>query len=88
MARLAEYFGVNVTEQELNGRIAAMAAQQNARPEQMRAQIEKSGRMNEVVSVIRDAKVSDRIIAQAKVTDIAADEWNKIVEAKSASSKA
>jgi hypothetical protein len=79
---------VNVTEQELNGRIAAMAAQQNARPEQMRAQIEKSGRMNEVVSVIRDAKVSDRIIAQAKVTDIAADEWNKIVEAKSASSKA
>jgi hypothetical protein len=73
---------VNVTDQELNGRIASIAAQQNARPEQVRAQIEKSGRMNEVVSVIRDAKVGDRIIAQAKVSDIAADAWNAIVEAK------
>ena len=83
MARLAEHFGVQVTEQELNGRIAMMAAQQNMRPEQMRAQIEKAGRGGEVVSMIRDAKVSDRIISQAKVSDIAADEWNKLVEAKS-----
>ncbi len=82
MARLAEHFGVNVTDQELNGRIASIAAQQNARPEQVRAQIEKAGRMNEVVSVIRDAKVSDRIIAQAKVSDITAEAWNAIVEAK------
>ena len=82
MSRLAEHFGVNVTDQELNGRIASIAAQQNARPEQVRAQLEKSGRMNEVVSVIRDAKVGDRIIAQAKVSDIAADAWNAIVEAK------
>ncbi|MCE2885468.1 MAG: trigger factor [Planctomycetaceae bacterium] len=82
MARLAEHFGVQVTEQELNGRIAMMAAQQNMRPEQMRAQIEKAGRGGEVVSMIRDAKVADRIISQAKVSDIAADEWNKLVEAK------
>jgi type III secretion system FlhB-like substrate exporter len=52
------------------------------RPEQMRAQIEKAGRGGEVVSMIRDAKVADRIISQAKVSDIAADEWNKLVEAK------
>jgi trigger factor len=82
MARLAEHFGVQVTEQELNGRVAMMAAQQNMRPEQMRQQIEKSGRMNEVISMIRDAKVSDRIIGQAKVAEIAADEWNKLVEAR------
>jgi FKBP-type peptidyl-prolyl cis-trans isomerase (trigger factor) len=82
MARLAEHFGVQVTEQELNGRIAMMAAQQNMRPEQMRAQIEKAGRGSEVVSMIRDSKVADRIISQAKVSDIAADEWNKLVEAK------
>ena len=87
MARLAEHFGVGVTEQELNGRIAFMAAQQGARPEEMRRQIEKAGRMGEVVSVIRDAKVTDRIIAQAKVSDIAADEWNRIVEEKAKSAK-
>jgi len=82
MARLAEHFGVQVTEQELNGRIAMMAAQQNMRPEQLRQQIQQSGRVNDVISMIRDAKVSDRIIGQAKVTEIAAEEWNKIVEAK------
>lgn len=82
MARLGEHFGVQVTEQEVNGRIAMMAAQQNMRPEQMRQEIEKSGRAGEMISMIRDAKVSDRIISQAKVTDIPADEWNKIVEAK------
>ena len=82
MARLAQHFGVNITEQELNGRVALMASQQGVRPEQMRQQLEKAGRMGEVISVIRDAKVSDRIISQATVSDIAADEWNKIVEAK------
>ncbi|MEY4117883.1 MAG: Trigger factor, partial [Planctomycetota bacterium] len=82
MARLAEHFGVQVTEQELNGRIAMMASQQNMRPEQMRAEIEKTGRGGELISLIRDAKVSDRIISQAKITDIPAEEWNKIVESK------
>jgi trigger factor len=82
MSRLAQHFGVNITEQELNGRIAFMAQQQGVRPEQMRQQLEKSGRMGEVISVIRDAKVSDRIISQSKVVDISADEWNKIVESK------
>jgi trigger factor len=85
MSRLQEHFGVNITEQELNGRIASMAAQQNVRPEQMRQQIEKSGRMNDVIAVIRDAKVSDRILAQAKISDIDAVEWNKIVEARAKS---
>ena len=82
MSRLAEEFGVNITEQEVNGRIAMMAAQQGVRPEQMRQQIVQSGRADQVIATIRDAKVSDRIIAQAKVEDMPADEWNKIVEAK------
>jgi trigger factor len=82
MSRLQEHFGVQITEQELNGRISFMAAQQNVRPEQMRQQIERAGRMGEVISVIRDAKVSDRILSQATVSDIAAEEWNKLVEAR------
>ena len=82
MSRLQEHFGVQITEQELNGRISFMAAQQNVRPEQMRQQIERAGRMGEVISVIRDVKVSDRILSQATVSDIAAEEWNKLVEAR------
>ncbi|MFM1823129.1 MAG: Trigger factor [Planctomycetota bacterium] len=82
MSRLAEEFGVNITEQEVNGRIAMMAAQQGVRPEQMRQQIVQSGRADQVIATIRDAKVADRIIAQAKVEDMPAEEWNKLVEAK------
>ena len=82
MSRLAEHFGVQVTEQEVNGRISFMATQQNMRPEQMRQQIEKAGRMSEVLTVIRDAKVSDRILSQAKASDVPAEEWNKLVEAR------
>jgi trigger factor len=82
MSRLAQHFNVNITDQELNGRIAFMASQQGVRPEQLRKQLDQSGRMGEVISVIRDAKVSDRIISQAKVSEISADEWNKVVEAK------
>ena len=35
MSRLQEHFGVNITEQELNGRIASMAAQQMSLPRPM-----------------------------------------------------
>lgn len=88
MARLSEHYGVNITEQELNGRIAMMASQQNVRPEQMRQSIDKAGRMGEVISTIRDAKVSDRIIGQAKIVDVPAAEWNELVQKKAAAAKA
>jgi hypothetical protein len=48
----------------------------------MRQQIEQSGRMGDVISMIRDAKVGDRVISLAKVSDISAEDWNKVVEAK------
>jgi cell division protein FtsL len=45
----------------------------------MRAELQQSGRLNELALSIREAKVLDRVLAKAKVTDIKAEEWNTLV---------
>lgn len=82
MHRLAEQFSIEVSEQEINGRIAAIAAQRGKRPEQLRNELAQAGRLPEVGMQIRDHKTADRIVAQAKVTDISASDWQEIVAAK------
>jgi trigger factor len=85
MHRLAEQFKIEVSEQEINGQIAAMAAQRDVRPERLRNDLAQAGRLAEVGMMIRDHKTADRIIGQAKVKEISAEDWRKIVEEKKAS---
>jgi cell division protein FtsL len=59
------------------------------RPDQMRAELQQSGRLNELALSIREAKVLDRVLSKAKVTDIKAEEWNALVaERQKAAAKA
>jgi trigger factor len=81
--KLSEQFNIEVNEQEVNGRIAAIAAQRGIRPEKLRAEMQQSGRINEVALQIREHKAFDRVIASAKVTEVPGDEWNKSVTEKS-----
>jgi trigger factor len=76
--RLGEHFKIEVSEQEVNGRIAAIAAQRGLRPEKLRTELAQSGRMSEVARMVRDQKACDRLVQQAKKTEVSADEWNKI----------
>lgn len=87
MTRLAEHFKVEVSEQEVNGRIAAIAAQRNVRPEKLRAELAQAGRLGEVARFIRDQKAADRVVQQAKKVEISADEWNKLYQAKTKAKK-
>ena len=80
--RLGEHFNIEVSEQEINGRIAAIAAQRNSRPEKLRAELAQSGRLGEVARLIRDQKAADRVVQQAKKVDVTAEEWNEIFKAK------
>jgi len=80
--KLGEHFKVEVSEQEVNGRIAAIAAQRGLRPEKLRTELAQSGRLGEVARMIRDQKAADRVVQQAKKVDVSAEEWNKIFEAK------
>lgn len=76
---IGDHFKVEVNEQEVNGRIAQMAMQRNERPEQFRAQLAKDGKLQQVAMQIREHKAADRIIDQAKIEEITAEEWNKLV---------
>ena len=82
VGKLSEQFGVTVTEAELNGRIASLAQQQNVRPEVLRKDLEKNNGIGEVMHIIREAKVADRLLVNAKTEDVAADDWNALVNAK------
>lgn len=82
MARVAKHFEVKVEESEINGRIAEIAAQQRVRPEQVRAELAKTGRIRELAMNLSHAKAADRIVDTAKVTEMPAEDWNKIVDDK------
>lgn len=68
---------VNVQEAEVNGRIAQMAAEQGARPDQLRQQLIESRQVNAVVQQIREHKTIDAIIEKAKVEEMSADDFQK-----------
>lgn len=76
--RLAEHYEIQVSEQEINGRIAMIASQRNMRPEQLRQQLMQSGRLNEVAMMVRDHKTADRVVQDCTIVDITADEWSRM----------
>ncbi len=87
MTRVAKHFEVNVGEAEINGRIAEIAAAQRVRPDEVRTELSRTGRIREVAMSIQQAKAADRIVDTAKVTEMPAEEWNEQVEKKVADRK-
>lgn len=82
LARLAEQYGVQVTEQEVAGRIHQIAQSQNMRPDQVRQQLMRTGAINDVALQIREQKTADRILEKATVTDVPAEDWNKEIQSR------
>ncbi|MHC4218625.1 MAG: hypothetical protein ACYSU7_09245, partial [Planctomycetota bacterium] len=77
MWKLGDHFKISVSEQEVNGRVAAMAIEHGQRPDQLRAELARTGRLSEVGRMIRDEKAADRVVATAKVEELSAEDWNK-----------
>ena len=67
--RIAGEFEIEVDEAEVNGQIATMAASYGMRPEKMRQQLSHSGRLTVLQNQIREQKVLDKLLSQAKITD-------------------
>jgi hypothetical protein len=79
MWKLGDHFKISVSEQEVNGRVAAMAIEQGQRPDQLRTELARTGRLSEVGRMLREEKSADRVIDKAKVEEISAEEWNRIM---------
>jgi len=86
LSRLSQHYGVEVTEQEINGRVAQIAAQRGERPDQLRARMAQQGQLQQIALQIREHKALDRVIDTAEVEEITADEWNEYINERQAGS--
>lgn len=68
--KAAKDLDIEVTESEINGRIAMMAMQQGRRPERLRQQLQRSGEIENLFMSIREQKALDRILEKATVTEV------------------
>lgn len=82
MDKVARHFDIDVSDQEVNGRIAMMAQQRGERPDAVRTELQKTGGLQEVARQIMEHKAADRIVDQADVTEVPASDWNKDAETK------
>lgn len=75
--RAAEELKINVTEADVNARIAQMAAQRRERPEKLRQELIQSNQIGSVFQQVREHKTLDAVLAKAQVEDISAEEFEK-----------
>jgi len=67
--RIAEKEKIFVTEDEMESRIAAMASSSGVSPQRMRAQIEQEGPLAELRAGLRENKVVDFLLQNAKIEE-------------------
>ncbi len=82
LERLSVDHKIEVDENEINSRITQIARQQGKRPNAVRDELVKSGQAMSMVSQIRHEKAADIVVDLATVTDISAEDWNKLMEAE------
>ena len=70
LQKIAKDFEVDVSEGELNGRIALMAAQRDERPERLKQQMSKDGSLENLYIQMREQKAIDKILEQANVQEV------------------
>lgn len=74
MTKIAEQLEVNATDEELNGRIASIAAQYGRRPDRVRDDLKKRGQLESLKQQIQEDKVVSALLDKAAVTDVKPEE--------------
>ena len=74
---VAKQLEVEVDEGELNGRIVQMAMQSGRRPEELRAELQQSGRLEQLYVQLREEKSIARLLEDAKIKEVSPEEWRK-----------
>ncbi len=70
LSKIGEGFGVEVSNEEVNARIAQMAEQYGRRPEKIRSELSKNGQIEQLYLQVRDGKVVDKILETAEITEV------------------
>jgi len=77
MDAISDKLEIEVSEGEINAAIAQMAAVNRRRPESLKNEMQKEGRLDNIRSYIRDEKAIDKILEMAQVVDAPVEEEKK-----------
>jgi len=87
MAKVADKFEVEVTEEEINGHIAQVAAYRGKRPEKMREELLKDGSLAQFSMQVREDKCIDKILEKATITEVEQEKKKPAAKKKTAKKK-
>lgn len=77
MDKIAEKLGIEVSEEEINGYIARVAAQRGQRPEKMRQEMARDGSLANFALQIREEKCIKELLKSAKIKEVQPDKKAK-----------
>jgi len=66
---IADREGITASDADVQKRVAELATARNESPKKLRADLEREGALPQLEAQIREQKVLDMLIAQAKITD-------------------
>jgi len=70
MDKVADKLGIEVTDEEINGQIAALAIQRRQRPERLKEQLTRDGSLAQFKLQVREDKCVAALLASAKIKDV------------------
>lgn len=70
LQKLATDLEVDVDEEELNGRIAYLAAQRNQRPETLKKEMSQNGQLVQLYIQLREQKALDVVLTKVKIEEV------------------
>ena len=70
MDKIADKFEVEVSEEEINGHIAYVAATRGRRPEKMREELARDGSLTQFALQVREEKCIEQILEKANITEV------------------
>jgi len=74
LGKVADAEKTEVSDDEVNARVAEMARQYNRRPERLRQELTNDGTLDQLQVALREEKALDKLLAEAEVTEVAAAE--------------
>ena len=75
LGKLADREKIEVSDDELNSRIARIARVNNRRPERLRQELQDEGRLDDLRTAIRDERVLDWVVNSAKIVEVTQEQF-------------
>jgi trigger factor len=88
MTKVAEKLKIDITDEEINGHIAQLAAQRGHRPERMREEMEHDGSLTQFKLQVREDKCIAKLLESAKITEVEPKKETKKAEKPAKTEKA